>query len=150
MNVTPIGGKTPNSTLQGIAVNENGRIITKKEWENKLILAYEMTALPTTTATIAVDAIDVSDSAAFSLRIDNTTDVGYTIGFYSDVSSNKYGIRDIQSNVYDIDIAANTRFVAVTPDDLPIMQWMYNVRLYIMPKSVPTTGSLKIWLVKKC
>lgn len=149
MNVTPVGGKSPDSTLLGISVDNNGNLVTKKSWDNEPIRLYEMTELVTTKDTIRPDAISVDDCGAFSLRIYNTTNVSYKIGFYSDVTSNRYALTDMYDNPHQFEVSSDTDFVTVTPDDMPILNWIRNVRLYILPQGIPTTGSLIIWLVKK-
>lgn len=150
MNVTPIGGKTPSATVAGVAVDADGKLVTKKAWTNDMILAYEMAELPATTATIKPAAVDVSDCGAFSLRVENTSDAEYTIGFYSDVTANSVSLKKADNgSAWGIDVPSNLRYIAITPDDMPIMQWIRNARLYIIPKTVPTTGTLKVWIVKK-
>lgn len=150
MNVTPIGGKTPSSTVAGVAVDADGKLVTKKAWTNDVILAYEMTELPTTTDTIRPPAVDVSDCGAFSLRVENTTDAEYSIGFYSDTTTNGVSLKKADDGTsWGIRIPANLRFIAITPDDMPIMQWIRDARLYILPRSVPTSGTLRVWIVKK-
>lgn len=153
MNVMPIGGKSPSDTLLGVAVDANGNAKTKKVWENNMTLIYEMgDNLPESTATIWLDELDISDCAAVSLRVYTTSDAEYSIGIGTDTSSTTYALRNIDGDGQSVKIpTGNTKskYISITPDDLPILQWIRKLHLLIVPQSVPTTGNLKIWAVTK-
>lgn len=151
MNVTPIGGKSPASTLIGIAVDAAGNVITKKIWSNTSQVIFTGIFEDTTTHYIDGET-DVSDCGAFSLRIANTTDAAATITFASDVTANNVALKGTDGVDYSIPVAANKRFMMATPDDYPFLQWIRNVRLIIKFETIPTAGEgneLKIYLVKK-
>ena len=147
MNVTPIGGKSPSSTLVGIAVDAYGVTKTKKEWENPVETIFEGTYEDTVVHTQT--GVAVSDCGLFSLRVANTTDSTVNLTFRSDVTSNDVALKNPEGTNYEINVAQDSRFMMITPDDYPFMQWIRNLRLGIKFNAVPTTGTLTIYLVKK-
>lgn len=147
MNVTPFAGKSPSSTVVGVSVDADGNMITKKVWENPVTTIYEGTYSDTSNHT--QDAVDVSDCGLFSLRVANTTNSAVTFTFASDVTSNAVAMKNAGGVDYSISVVANKRFIMLTPDDYPFMQWVRNLRLIIKFETVPTTGTLTVYLVKK-
>ena len=152
MNVTPIGAKSPSSTVVGISADATGNLKTIKVWDNELIEVYNMDALPESTATIWTDNIDVSNAGAVSLRFFSNSDAEYEIQLGNDMFNTKYALRDLQGEYHKIIIPSGsklTKYIIVTPDELPILQWLTKLHIAIIPKSVPTTGRLRIWAVLK-
>ena len=157
MNVTPFGAKSPSDTVVGVAADADGKLKTKKAWENDLITIFDTAAqgqgLPVSTSTIWTEQIDVSDAGAISLRIRQSTDTSYVVEFGTDTSKTSYALRELESETNSIRInipaSSNTKYYIVTPDDVPILAWIRKIRLAITPAEVPTTGNLAIWVVAK-
>ena len=153
MNVTPIGAKSSNNTVVGVAADASGNLTTKKVWNNDVELIYEMSSTPSGTSTIWVDPVDLSDCGAVSLRISNGMDVNFTLYFGSDIpndgTAGHYALKDIEGTDHTLTIPASTNRIVLTPDDVPLLQWINTLNLAIKPASTPSTGAVKIWLVRK-
>lgn len=147
MNVTPFGAKSPTSTVVGVAADADGNLVTKKVWENPVTTIFSGTYSDTGNHT--QEAVDVSDCGLFSLRVANTTDAAVTFTFASDVTSNDIALKNAGGVDCAISVVANKRFMMLTPDDYPFLQWIRNLRLIVHFETVPSTGSLTVYLVKK-
>lgn len=149
MNVLPIGGKSDSSTLVGVSVDNSGNVKTKKTWATSIEKIVDVQTTPTSTNTIVGTLVDLSDDGSFSLRINNMLDVEIQIGFYADWYNHDYQMRDVNGSLIRFNIPANTRNVIVTQDDVPIMQWLTSCKVYVIPREIPTSGTLEIWAVTK-
>ena len=147
MNVTPFGAKSPTDTVVGVSADSNGNIITKKIWENPVSTIFKGSYNDTVNHT--QDAVDVSDCALFSLRIENQTSSEVTFTFRSDVTSNDVALKNADGQDYSITVPADKRFMMITPDDYPYLQWMRKLRLSIAFKTAVSSGTLTVYLVKK-
>lgn len=147
MNVTPFAGKSPSDTVVGVSVDADGKMITKKVWENPVTTIFSGTYDDTENHT--QEAVDVSDCGLFSLRVANTTDAAVTFTFASDVTSNAVALKNAGGVDFAISVVANKRFMMLTPDDYPFLQWIRNLRIIVRFETVPSTGTLTVYLVKK-
>ena len=147
MNVTPFGAKSPTDTVVGVSADSNGNIITKKIWENPVSTIF--TGAYNDTLPHIQDAIDVSDCALFSLRIANQTSSEVTFTFKSDVTYNDISLKNADGQDYSITVPADKRFMMITPDDYPFLQWIRNLRLSIKFNTAVSSGTLTVYLVKK-
>lgn len=152
MNVLPIGGKSPSETVVGFSADANGNLITKKKWDNNIELIYEMDSTPSGTSTIWLTPVDISDCGAVSIRISNTLDVDVKLYIASDLPDDgtaHYALKDINGDDYLLTIPANKSRIVISPDDVPVLQWLNSLNLAVKPSSTPTTGIVKIWLARK-
>ena len=147
MNVIPFGAKSPTNTVVGVSADSNGNIITKKNWENPVSVIF--TGVYNDTVSHTQDGVDVSDCALFSLRIANQTSSEVTLTFRSDVTSNDVTLKDVNGQDYFITVPADKRFMMITPDDYPFLQWIRNLRLSIKFNTAASSGTLTVYLVKK-
>lgn len=154
MNVTPFGAKSPTETVVGVSADANGNINTKKVWNNDAELIYEMQTTPTGTSTIWTTPVDISDCGAVSLRVSNGMDVACDIRIGTDVktdaaSNYHYNLRHPDGSTNSITVPASTYYMAITPDDEPFLKWINRLGIALVPASTPTTGVVRIWLVRK-
>lgn len=149
MKVTPFGAKSPTSTVVGVAANADGNLVTAKKWENNVIRVCDEEV--TGVESFQTDLIDVSDAAAVSLRFSNTSDQSFMITFYSDqYPNNTYQLYDYNGNKVQCKIIkSSSRTQILTPDDLPVLQWLKSIRMRVAFDAAPASGSLIIDLVAK-
>ena len=143
MKVTPIGGKTPSSTVVGIATNADGNLVTTKKWENEAVDVFsDATELSTSFKTGTI--VDLSDAASVSLLIRNDNNVGFTMKIYA--PNLNYRLNDAYGSEYGIHVSQK-RMTMVTPDDLPILQWLPQLRLGVALddaiEGTPSTFTIK-------
>ena len=170
MNVTPIGGKSPSSTVVGVAVDADGNVKTKKTWECYEELIYNIEkndsanppidTLPKSAETVwpggKPPTIYLTDCGAVSLRVDNGLDVDVKISIGTDVNYTPnstagwtYNLRRATSETNGFTIPKQTRYVSITPDDEPLLQWICRLNFAVKFDDVPSTGYLRIWLVRR-
>ena len=136
-----------NGTTTGVAVSADGKVLTIKRWENEVTKIYDDT--PTNAATYACTEIAGGDAGAFSLRVSNYTNQDITLGFYSDVVVNTYGLRDSEGSITQFTVPAGKTNVMITPDDWPQLQWLAKLRVYFILANPSESGKVIIYAVAK-
>lgn len=126
MNVTPFGAKSPSSTVVGVAANADGNLVTEKKWQNEQASIFTSAESLSTSGFIVGTVVDVSDAAAVSLLIRNDNGVGFTIKVYA--PSTNYRLNDAYGSEYGIHVSEK-RMTMITPDDLPVLQWLPELRI---------------------
>lgn len=127
MNVTPFGAKSPASTVVGVAANADGNLITQKKWMNDSTDVFT-SAEGLSTSFALGSVIDLSDAASVSLLIRNDNSVGFTIKIYA--PNTNYRLNDAYGSEYGIHVSSK-RMTMITPDDLPILQWLPQLKIAI-------------------
>ena len=146
MSVMKIAGNA-NNVVKGVSVTSEGYVLTVKKWENEIIKIYDDT--PTASGTYVCDPISTGDSGGFSLRVSNYTAQDITLGLYTDVLSNTFGLRDGEGNLISYTVEADKKNVMITPDDLPQLQWLAKLRLYFILPEASESGAVTIYAVVK-
>ena len=127
MNVTPFGAKSPASTVVGVAATAEGNLVTAKKWQNESVDIFT-SAENLTTSFVGGNVIDLSDAASVSLLIRNDNSVGLTIKIYA--PNTNYRLNDAYGSEYGIHVS-NKKMTMITPDDLPILQWLPQLKIAI-------------------
>lgn len=152
VNVMPIGGKYENDgspIVTGVAVDESGSVISGRKWRNQVVQILE--ASNPTAGTLRSTSVDLSDVGAVSLRINNALNVPIELGIYADYygEERNYYMRDADGNVITKTVGANKNCLIITPDDVPVLQWLEHLRLGVKINGDSITGTLSIWAVLK-
>lgn len=150
VNVMPIGGKYDNSgspIVTGVAVDADGGVIAGRKWKNEIIKILDVSN--PTAGTLKCTAVDLSEAGAVSLRINNALNVPVELGFYVDYYGNNYYMRDADGSLINKTIGANKNYLIITPDDIPILQWLAQLRIGARITGDSITGTLSIWAVVK-
>jgi hypothetical protein len=113
--------------LVGVAANANGNLVTEKKWANESADVYT-SAENLTTSYVGGNTIDLADAASVSLLIRNDNNVGFTIKIYAPGTG--YRLNDAYGSEYGIHVSAK-RMTMITPDDLPILQWLPELKIAI-------------------
>lgn len=154
VNVMPIGGKFDNDgdpVVKGIAVDEDGGIISRRSWKNEVIKILDSTdPIPSENGTITLDAtqIDLSNAGAVSLRVRNGLNVAAQIVVCLDYMSSDVWMCDADGSTIVKTVQANKNAI-ITPDDMPTLQWLAKLRIRVKITGETITGNLKVWAVVK-
>ena len=150
VNVMPIGGKYDNSgspVVMGVAVDGDGAAISARKWKNEIVKILDVT--DPTSGTKACTVIDLANAGAVSLRVDNALNVPVQLYIYTDYYNHTYYMRDATGSYITKTIPAGQKFVMITPDDIPAMQWLAQLKIGAKIDGASITGDLDIWAVVK-
>lgn len=150
VNVMPIGGKFDNDgnpVVMGVAVDGDGAPISARKWKNEVVQILDVT--DPTSGTKVCTVIDLANAGAVSLRVDNGLNVPVQLVFYTDYYNHNYYMRDATGSYITKTIPAGQKFVMITPDDIPAMQWLAKLKIGAKIAGDSITGDLDIWAVVK-
>lgn len=144
MRLIPMGGKSASNTAIGVSVDDNGRINTKRIWQNKKITLMNALSIRDTSAHTTVSTVcDCSESAMVSLRFINTLGMAITVTVYDDINSSGTDyMKDFDGSVLSFNIPEG--HIIVTPDDMPWLKYMNYLKLRVQTSSAPSAGALTI------
>lgn len=128
MNVTPFGAKSPSSTVVGVAANADGNLVTEKKWQNEQASIFTSAENLDASNFRMGEIVDVSDAAAVSLLIRNDNAVGFTIKLYG--PGTNFRLNDAYGSEYGIHVSEK-KMTMITPDDLPVLQWLPEIRMTV-------------------
>lgn len=150
VNVMPIGGKFDNDgnpVVMGVAVDDEGGVISARKWKNEVVQILDVTDPTAGTKTCTV--IDLANAGAVSLRVDNALNVPVQLIIYTDYYNHAYYMRDATGSYITKTIPAGQKFVMITPDDMPALQWLAQLKIGAKITGDSITGDLDIWAVVK-
>lgn len=136
------------------AVSSEGKILTSHVWKTDVI---DITgdqqirdtnnhSFPATTDS----AIDVSGYAILSLRIYNSTNKKFVIGLYADYRDNLGAwMSNAEGTEVAIVVNKESGISMITPDDMPELNYIKYLRIYVRALEEPTSGTLNIKLMGK-
>lgn len=135
-----------------VPVSLGGDIPVKHVWETEYIYALEDYELrdANTHEVPESQAVDVSGYGIISLRIINTLDVPVTLGFYTDhhLTRTRY-MADAEGIPIAVEIQPNTYIQMITPDDIPQLNYIRYLRVYLKANTAPTSGNVNLWFALK-
>lgn len=142
-----IAGRTPSGTAVPMAADANGNIGTTRKWKKEWVTLQ--TALEIRdTDDHHLTAYDVSDIPVFSLRIINRLRVPVTIWLRSDVNTtNGYALVNKDAVEQKVTLAPSNAYITITPDDLPILNYIRYLRITVTASSAPTEGTFEAYMV---
>lgn len=142
-----IAGRTPSGTAVPMLADANGNIGTIRKWKKEWASIETSVEIRDTNAHNC-PAVDVSDVPIFSLRFLNRLDVPVTVSFLTDVNTtNGYGIQNANGERYTITLAPQNGYIIITPEDMPILNYLRYVRLQVKASSAPSSGVFDAYIV---
>ena len=141
--VMPIAGKAEDR-VTAVKVEEDGAVNTTKKWINKIVTVYDEELRTDVAITTSVE-----NEGGISLRITNSTDVPIEFIVYDDAETGNKQMRDASFALIKFTVPASTNFVLITPDDVPALFWVSNLRLRVGANTIPTTGRVTVRAVVK-
>ena len=96
------------------------------------------------------DPVDYVLHYITSLRVYNTLDANVVINFYEDATNGMgYWLADKDNSAVGITLAHGNYYMAITPDDIPQLNYLSKIKLRVAAATTPTEGSITIYVVSK-
>lgn len=148
-----ICGKTDSATAKGVSVASDGSVRTDHKWNCTIIKLFDAMEIRDDSYHWSIpDKIDLTGYAYISLRVVNTLGTQVEIRFANDIDDGTYPML-LNSNgtiiSYVLPSGSWSNMFVVTPDELPILQYLTKMKVWAKPASQPSEGSLTIWIVAK-
>lgn len=144
-----IAAKTPSNTWAGFNLDNKGQLKTTKDFSITIETIMNGESIRDTSAHDATTALNISEYAYTSMRIENSLDSVLTIYFRNDrtTGSTSYLIRP-DGSYMSISIPSKAT-VIVTPNDLPELPYLNLLRPIVVCSTTPTEGTLSIRVICK-
>lgn len=142
-----IAAKDTNGTAKAFLVETDGKTIVSRPWaqERNEIIANVEVRDTTRHSNIGGNVIDISQYPINSLRIRSSLDADVTIGLYNDADATSTSYLASGDAAVSLVIPANNNYVnIITPEDLPVLNYLKYLKIHYKAASVPTEGSLTI------
>lgn len=143
-----IAGRTSGGTAVPMAADANGNIGTTRTWKKEWVVITESPMEIRDTSVHDLSAKDVSGIPLFSLRILNRLGVPVTLGFKTDVNTtNGYSLLNPDATSRSITVAPANSYIMITPEDLPMLNYIRYLRITIKATSAPESGIFEACMV---
>lgn len=142
-----IAGRTSAGTAVPMLADSNGNIGTTRTWKKEWVtIQSDLEIRDTDEHNMPV--MDVSEIPTYSLRFLNRLGVPVTISFLSDVNqSNGYALVGSDAVVKSITLQPTNRYIIITPEDFPILNYIRLLRLEVRASSAPESGAFSAYMV---
>lgn len=148
-----IAGRTSGGVAKPFLVDNNGNVGTTRTWEKTWVTIQENVEIRDASEH-NLTAFDSSGVPMLSLRILNrlkdsdNNGVPVTVRFLTDVNtSNGYGLVDTDGASKSITIQPVYDYVIITPEDMPLLNYVSYIRLSVKAQSTPTSGVVSAYAV---
>lgn len=148
-----IAGRTSDGVAKPFLVDNNGNVGTTRTWEKTWVTIQENVEIRDTSEH-NLTVFDSSGVPMLSLRILNrlkdsdNNGVPVTVRFMTDVNtSNGYGLVDTDGANKSITIQPTNGYVVITPEDMPLLNYVRYIRLSVKAQSTPTSGVVSAYAV---
>lgn len=152
-NVMRIGGKADNNTVKGVSVSNDGYVRVEREWKVDATVLMQELEIRDTNAhwTNENGALDVSDYAFVSIRVNSSLDADVNVVFGEDTHNLTTSLaKDAQGVVIGFSIPANTSgYFVYTPNDIPFLAVVRRLSFRVTAQSAPTKGDFSITVYAK-
>ena len=149
-DVLKIGVKGEDGLVKAIAADNDGHIQTGKRWNTKVFTPTKLWGVEIRDTATINECFDVSEYGLISLRIRNGTDQAIKIAFHLDTAENSgSGLRDHNGNKIEIVIPANNVWMLYTPEQIPLLNYVNLLNLWVWATEAPTTGAFSLQVVAK-
>lgn len=144
-----VAGRTSGGTAVPMLADNSGNIGTTRAWKRKWVTIEENIEIRDTNGH-NLTALDVRDISMVSLRILNRLGVPVTISFLTDVNTaNGYGLMDADSSPKNsVTISPLNGYVILTPEDIPLLNYVQYIRISVKAQSVPESGQFSAYAVE--
>ena len=143
-----IAGRTSNGSAVPMLADSNGNIATTRTWKKEWVSITSSAMEIRDTTSHDLDPVDVSGIPLYSLRILNRLGVPITLRFKTDVNtSNGYGLHNPDATAKAITVAPTQSYIMITPDDLPLLNYVKLLRMTVTASEVPNSGTFEAYMV---
>lgn len=139
MNILKIGGKNDSNNVQGFSVTNKGYAKATRFWNTTITQLFNETISDRTVKTTIANVFNCEEWGFISLRFSNSTNVKMTCHIYSDIGSSSLQnyLKDNNGNPITFEIPTGQSIL--TPDDLPVLNYLKWLKLRIEPNEAPST-----------
>lgn len=149
-DVLKIGVKGEDGLVKAVASDNDGHIQTGKKWNTKVFTPEKLWAVEIRDTETINECFDVSQYGLISLRIRNSTDKPITLAFHLDTTENSSScLRDHNGNRIEIVIPGDNVWRLYTPEQIPLLNYVNLLNLWVWAVEAPTSGSFRLQVVAK-
>ena len=148
-----IAGRTSGGVAKPFLVDNDGNLGTTRKIKKTWTTIQENIEIRDTNE-YNVTAFDSSSFSIVSLRILNRlkdsedNGIPVTIKFLSDVNTNNgWGLVNADASNKSITIQPTSGYVIITPEDMPILNYIRYIRLSVKAQSTPASGTFSAYAV---
>lgn len=143
-----VAARTAEGNAVPMSADANGNIGTTRVWKKEWVKITDSAIEIRDTSAHDLPAIDVSGIPLYSLRISNRLNVPVTLSFKSDINlTNGYSLANPDATIKSITIAPSAHYIMITPEDLPMLNYIRYLRMYAKAQSAPESGTLEVYMV---
>ena len=148
-NVMKIAGKDNLGNVKAVSIDDKGAVIAKRIWESKMVTVFSGDIRDAEMHNTLNKPVDLTDQGFVSFRIYNSTDKPFTFYIYDDtwIDSSSY-IKTLKGE-YPQFIIQPGYTVIITPDDLPLLNYLMYAKFRFKAFEAPTKGAVTIRVVTK-
>ena len=138
-NIMKIGGQNDSGNAQGFYVTNKGYAKITRLWSTTVTELFNETISDTSPKNTIDNVFNCEEYGFISLRFSNSTDVTFTAIIYSDIGSSTLSnyLRDNSGNPIAFTIPKGQSIL--TPDDLPILNYLRYFKLRVQANDTPST-----------
>lgn len=142
-----IAGRTPDGVAVPMKASTDGDISTTRTWKRTWQNIQANLEIRDTEEHI-LPAVDVRDVPTFSIRVINRLGVPVTISFLTDINTlNGYSLNNMDQTSKNVTVSPGYGYVIITPEDMPIFNYVQYLRLKVKASSTPSTGIFEAAIV---
>lgn len=142
-----VAGRTSGGTAVPMLADSSGNVSTVRSWKKEWVTLMRDEEIRDTDQHNAT-ALDVRNIPMLSLRITNRLGVPVNFWLLTDVNtSNGYSLVDENMVAKSFTIQPGNSYAVITPEDLPILNYVQYLRIAAKATSTPSSGTLAIHAV---
>ena len=149
--IMKVGGKKDGGTAAPIAIDANGYLKIKRVWETQTKTVFSGTLSDTSAVTTVGDkSVNALEWGMASLRVNNLLNSDVKIMLYWDNNTDgTEWMKNFAGSYNSFTVPADSQMI-ITPDDVPILNYLRYIKLKINAVTAPTNGkTLSVQVVLK-
>lgn len=138
--IMKVGGRKEDGTAAAIGIDSNGYLKIKRVWETQTKNIFTGTLSNTTAVTTVSNVVNALEWGMVSLRVNNLLDSAVKIMLYWDnnVDGTEW-MKNFNGEYVTFTVPAESQMI-ITPDDLPILNYLRYIKCRINAVTPPTNG----------
>jgi hypothetical protein len=138
--IMKVGGRKSDGTAAAIGIDQNGNLRIKRVWETQTKNIFTGTLSNTTAVTTVSNVVNAIEWGMVSLRVNNLLNSDVKIMLYWDNSADgTEWMKDFNGEYVAFTVPAESQMI-ITPDDLPILNYLRYIKCRINAVTTPTNG----------
>ena len=138
--IMKVGGRKEDGTASALGIDANGYLKIKRVWETQTKNIFTGTHSNTTAVTTVSNVVNALEWGMVSLRVNNLLNSDVKIMLYWDNSADgTEWMKDFNGEYVTFTVPADSQMI-ITPDDLPILNYLRYIKCRINAVTTPTNG----------